>query len=529
MLKSRKTIYSIILVLILLVVTGVSYVLKRQKDSTLTTDSTTSSSGSVTSKEIAQTVFVPVTKLKSYEKVISFLELSKRKLFILDDYQEEVVSLFPDGVDVEVWTQSIEDLSTYINESDDNTIAILPIDLLDIRFKVLQVEGVDVFSKDFSLDSYPLVSKIERIISLPSDGTSSGDITISNWNPERYTRFFAGGEIITGRGVDLMWLQRGDDNFEFLFDRIKDDISSADLAVALLEHSYHGDPVPCPRCTSFVGDEKLIPQLKNVGFDLFSLAGNHIGDGGIEAEYRTRELLTTNDLRFFGAGDNLSLASSPVITEVNGINYAFLAADDIATFYWAGEDSPGENRFSMISAGGVVIDENKVRNDISKAKDLADKVIVYMSWGVEYTNYATEHQQELAHLLIDAGADLVIASHPHWVQNFEIYDGKLIMYSMGNLIFDQTHTDPTREAIYMNLNFYDGELINFELVPILTCGYHYGANNLAYDVLAGNMSYDEVDSINESSACVWLQPKPLEEDHPKYKVILDRVYEYSEF
>lgn len=481
-----------------------------------------------TLQRYTQELYVPVVNLKSYEKVISFDDLFERPLLVLDGSQDLVEQVFPEEIDLTIWEQGVDELSTYLSSTDDNSIAILPIDLLDVRFKVLQLDGVDVFADNFDVTTYPLTSYIVETIE-KTEQTGTGDITISNWDPAEYDRFFAGGEIITGRGVDLMWLQRGQDNFEFLFDRIKEDISSADLALALMEHSYQGDPVPCPRCTSFVGDEKLIPQLKNVGFDLFSLAGNHIGDGGIPAEVRTRELLTENQMQFFGAGDNLREASDPAVVEVDGIRYAFLGADDIASFYWAGENSVGENRFSYSGVDGIDIDKEKVQADIANAKSIADKVIVYMSWGVEYTNYATDHQQELAHLLIDSGVDLVLASHPHWVQSMEIYNGKLIVYSMGNLIFDQTHTDPTREAVYLNLNFLNGDLVNVELVPILTCGYHFGANNLAYDVLAGKMTYAEVDAMNESSACVWLQPKPLGENHPKYKVILDRIYEYSEF
>jgi poly-gamma-glutamate capsule biosynthesis protein CapA/YwtB (metallophosphatase superfamily) len=110
----------------------------------------------------------------------------------------------------------------------------------------------------------------------------------------------------------------------------------------------------------------------------------------------------------------------------------------------------------------------------------------------------------------------------------EVYKDKLIIYGLGNFIFDQTHTDPTREAIYVNFNILGDRLIHVEIVPILTCGYHFGARNLANEVINGTLSYSEVDNRDEAQECVWLQPKPLNSNHPKYKTILDRVFEFTD-
>ena len=80
----------------------------------------------------------------------------------------------------------------------------------------------------------------------------------------------------------------------------------------------------------------------------------------------------------------------------------------------------------------------------------ADLVIVFPHWGVEYTTRVSAQQERLGHAAIDAGADLVIGNHPHWAGAVEIYDGKPIWYALGNLVFDQTWSEPTMEGITLS-------------------------------------------------------------------------------
>lgn len=462
--------------------------------------------------------FVLASKFKTYIKSLESKDLVNYSIECLSSD----IDLIPESLKafiVECKSDDVEDLYVFVNKSDKN-LALIPVDKLDVRFKTILFENQSIFDKNLNLAEYKLrsVKEVEK-----------SKLLEPNFNRELHTKMFAGGEIIVARGVDIMWLQRANDNLTFLFDRIKDDIQSADVALSMLEHSYSGNPTPCPNCTSFVGDEKLIPQLKEVGLDILSLAGNHIGDGGIAAQKRTIELLKQNEFGYYGAGANIKEASEPYVAEISGVKYAFLGADDVAYFYWAGNDSQGVNRYSTRGSNGNILDKAKIKKDIEYAKTKADKVVFYMSWGIEYTNFADEYIEEMAHELIDNGADLILASHAHWIKNMEVYKGKLIVYSLGNFIFDQTHTDPTRESIYLNMNFIDGNLVNIEVVPILSCGYHFGAKNLAYDVISGKITYADVDKTDERQACVWLQPKRIGVDHPKYKVILDRLFEYTKF
>jgi poly-gamma-glutamate synthesis protein (capsule biosynthesis protein) len=146
------------------------------------------------------------------------------------------------------------------------------------------------------------------------------------------------------------------------------------------------------------------------------------------------------DIGLAGASNStLDAASRPYVMQMGNYKVALLSAEDVAAYYWF-EGSYGTNYYSKkASTGGVgMIDKDKISSDIAKAGELADIVIVMMSWGSEYTNHSNAHQQALAHAIVDAGADMIVGSHPHWVQEIEVYKGKPIVYSLGNFIFDQT-------------------------------------------------------------------------------------------
>ena len=132
----------------------------------------------------------------------------------------------------------------------------------------------------------------------------------------------------------------------------------------------------------------------------------------------------------------------PALFDLNGRVIGMISADDVSYFYWSSDKSVyGVNSFSTASNGVLNINMDKVEMiETLKQENNIDYLIIYESWGIEYTNKANSHQVELAHAFIDNGADLVVASHPHWVQNIEFYKGKPIFYALGNFIFDQTHT-----------------------------------------------------------------------------------------
>jgi poly-gamma-glutamate synthesis protein (capsule biosynthesis protein) len=103
--------------------------------------------------------------------------------------------------------------------------------------------------------------------------------------------------------------------------------------------------------------------------------------------------------------------------------------------------------------------------DLAAARQNADLVIPYFHWGVEYTKDPTSYQQEVARAAIDAGADMVLGNHPHWTQGIERYKDKLIIYSMGNFVFDQDWSEETLEGMLLHLYWRAGRLVSVRFRP----------------------------------------------------------------
>jgi poly-gamma-glutamate synthesis protein (capsule biosynthesis protein) len=159
-----------------------------------------------------------------------------------------------------------------------------------------------------------------------------------------------------------------------------------------------------------------------------------------------------------GGGSNLAEARQPAIQTVKGTRVALLGYNEIPpNGFYAGANSPGI----------APVDLTTLPQDIAAARAQADLVIPFFHWGVEYTKDPTKTQQQAARLAIDAGADMVLGSHPHWVQAIESYKGRLIIYCLGNFIFDQDWSQQTVEGCMLHLYWRGATLVGMRFVPYL--------------------------------------------------------------
>ena len=208
-------------------------------------------------------------------------------------------------------------------------------------------------------------------------------------------------------------------------------LKEADLTIGNLECvvSTKGIAIPDKPWT-FRPHPRVLPVLAK-HFGIVSLANNHTGDFGHEAFLEQLDLLNENHIRFFGGGRNCVEARTPLIVEIKGVRIALLGYNDfIPRSFEAGPSWPG--------VAWCVIQQ--VTADIQAARSIhkADVVIPFMHWGEEQVP-ANDRQKRLARQMIDAGADIVVGSHPHWTQAPEYYNGKLVVYSLGNFVFDGFH------------------------------------------------------------------------------------------
>ena len=238
---------------------------------------------------------------------------------------------------------------------------------------------------------------------------------------------------------------------------MRDLISSADLALANMEESAPTRFSFHPHGTVFTGDPALIGGIARAGIDVASVASTHIGDGGRAGILQTIASLKKNGIVPFGAGTNLATARQPAIFEMGGVKVAILGYDGISSKYYGATPT---------TIGDAPLSAAYIKADVAAARAAgAQVVIVFPHWGIEYTFGPSATQQRLGHLMIDAGADIVIGNHPHWVQSVEIYKGKPIWYSLGNFTFDQSWSEPTLEGITLELTFRGSTLVQAWMNP----------------------------------------------------------------
>ena len=246
----------------------------------------------------------------------------------------------------------------------------------------------------------------------------------------------AAGDIMLGRGVGEKIAKRG---AEFPFERVVGLLQKADLAFGNLESpiSSLGSAAKGKEVT-FRAALKAISGMRDAGIDVVSLANNHVMDYGSAALMETMDVLAHNGVVYVGAGANSAAARRPANLTIKGVKVSLLAYTyRFHMVVEAQEQQPG---------AAIAIGE-QIKADVQKAKEWADVVIVSFHWGWEYSDHPDKETRKLAHLTVEAGADLVIGHHPHVIQGVEMYKGSLICYSLGNFIFDQSGQRVTRGLI----------------------------------------------------------------------------------
>lgn len=361
-------------------------------------------------------------------------------------------------------------------------------------------------------DNFP--KKLEHI-SLSWDGWSLGIHEFADTTT--LPSIFIAGETMLARQVgDSL---RKYPSKTYLFDSFKPYLKQSTLAILPLENTFVTNPKDCgDSCLVLQGDAKLIPTLRQVGFDLVMLGSNHQGDAGQAGYITTTSELKRDGIQYTGVGNNPTGLLEPTISHIGNLNIGVISADDVRPDYWyvSGNDF-GVNSFSQISQGHKSIDTAKIKQ-LAKIKHdhNIDFLIVHESWGIEYQDSPSDYQVELAHQLIDLGSvDFIFGTHPHVTQSTEVYKNKYIFYSLGNFIFDQTNQDSTRTGIALNLRLndqikdnFDGYLADIEVIHYQSCGPQQSNLDLTQPYLNESISLETL-SQDRDRACVYYMPVVL--------------------
>ncbi len=250
---------------------------------------------------------------------------------------------------------------------------------------------------------------------------------------------FAGDIVLDDSAGEM--IRRGEDPFADFASVFHDaDIRIGNLECVIATTGSAGD-----KNYTFRAHPRTLPILKR-HFDALALANNHSGDFGRPAFAEMLGLLKQSQLGQFGGGHNLSEAHTPLIFERKGIRIALLGYSEFM---------PRSFEADFNAPGVAWSEDEQVVADIQKARTVyrADLVIPVMHWGWENEPTSNTRQRQLARTMIDAGADVVIGGHPHVTQEIEHYQGKAIIYSVGNFVMKETDNANQRVGWVLRLQF----------------------------------------------------------------------------
>lgn len=248
------------------------------------------------------------------------------------------------------------------------------------------------------------------------------------------------GDIVLDDTAGEM-IRRGKDPFA----NFADVFQAADIRLGNLECVVATVGSAGAKNFTFRAHPRTLPVLKR-HFDALALANNHSGDFGREAFSQMLGLLKQSQLGYFGGGHTLSEAHTPLIVERKGLRIALLGYNEFM---------PRSFEADANAPGVAWSEDEQVVADIRQARTVyrADLVIPVMHWGWENELTANPRQRQLARRMIDAGADAVIGGHPHVTQDMEHYQGKPIVYSVGNFVMKETDNARQRQGWVLRLQF----------------------------------------------------------------------------
>lgn len=284
-----------------------------------------------------------------------------------------------------------------------------------------------------------------------------GDITLGNYIGQGYEGSF-----------DQEYEKQNQDSAYYL-KNVKDVFEKDDLTIANLEGPLTTSQDYAEKTFVFQGKPEYVEILTDGNIEAVTLANNHSKDHFEQGMTDTKAILDEKGIRHFGYDESCMI-------DVKGIQVGFL-----------GYAFPYELTAEMKKA-------------ISDLKDQCDIVVVYYHWGIERDKAPMESQRSLAKQTIDAGADLIIGSHPHVLQGIETYKGKKIVYSLGNFCFGGNKNPSDKDTmIYQHtFSFENNELVQeeHEVIPCMISSVS-SRNNYQPTIVEGDDASRVLEKVNE--------------------------------
>ena len=237
-------------------------------------------------------------------------------------------------------------------------------------------------------------------------------------------------------------------DFKPMYKLVKPIVSKYDLAYVNQETVLGGSSLGISGYPTFNSPYEIGDALVDTGFNLVSLATNHIMDSGTKAVYNSIDYWNLQkDVLTSGSYSSNEERNKAQIKEKNNIKYTMLNYS-----YGSNSKVPNDqnylvNIWPMSDKASYESYKEQVKKDISAVRDKVDVLIVAMHWGVEYTEDPTTFQKDAAQFLADNGVDIVIGTHPHIIEPVTWIDDTIVFYSLGNFLSSQYQDDNYNKVV----------------------------------------------------------------------------------
>lgn len=262
---------------------------------------------------------------------------------------------------------------------------------------------------------------------------------------------------------------------EEVFAHVLPELKKADVRFGGLEASLSEKGSPLTGKIVMRHHPRMLAGYLAGGFDALAFASNHCMDYGIEPFVETLALLERHGIRYSGAGRDIAQARTPAVVESGGTRVGFLTYLLELPLGWGAHPlKPGVAPIRQDALYGPPFvneeDLEAMAADIARTRPGVDVLVVSCHWGASQSRTLTLPQRAVARAAVDAGADLILGTHPHILQGIEVYRGKPIFYAVGNFVLDHDHPmfmPSVRESILVRCLVENGRIARVAFVPVL--------------------------------------------------------------
>ncbi len=344
-------------------------------------------------------------------------------------------------------------------DSRPNALAVLPFEQLDVRYKALHIDGVNVYEREADMARYPLslrvringeAAAVERLrAALP---------VVNNRDLSKLAVVAMSGVTAMVRGTAVRMEEKG---ITYPAEAIRDWFTTADIAHISNEVSFWDQCKKPSRSDGVVmcSSPRYMELLRYIGADVIELTGNHTWDYGADKLIGTIDMYDKEGMKVFGGGRNLDESRKPLLMTVNGNKIAFIGCSSFGS-NWASNRYPGATPCGVDNPQAF----DWIIPAIRQLKAEGYLVIATVQYTEFYTYAATRQQDIDFRALRDAGAVVVNGSQGHHVQGFDVSENGFCHYGTGNLFFgDQTFSLGAQQTMVDRHVFYDGRYLGVDL------------------------------------------------------------------